>query len=188
MLADNGYFSEANVKACEAAGVEPLIAMGRDGHHPSLHERFAEAPPAPENPTPVEAMAHRLTDARGQKALRQAQAHPRAGVRHHQIRARIPPIFAARAGKGQRRVEPRHHGLEYKADVRPRPCLTGEKRSRAPQAVSQRASNPVNTAAPEPPQHRKKSKSSKSPAPNPHRKPQSDGLLAAQHSLTGLEF
>ena len=30
MLADNGYFSEANVKACGAAGVEPLIALGRD--------------------------------------------------------------------------------------------------------------------------------------------------------------
>ena len=33
MLADNGYFSEANVKACGAAGVEPLIALGRDAHH-----------------------------------------------------------------------------------------------------------------------------------------------------------
>ena len=30
---------------------------GREAHHPSLGERFAEAPPAPENPTPVEAMA-----------------------------------------------------------------------------------------------------------------------------------
>jgi hypothetical protein len=29
MLADNGYFSEANVKACPAAGVERLIALGR---------------------------------------------------------------------------------------------------------------------------------------------------------------
>ena len=67
MLADNGYFSEANVKACEAAGIEPLLAMGRDSHHPSLSERFAGAPPAPENPTPVEAMAHRLKTPEGKK-------------------------------------------------------------------------------------------------------------------------
>ncbi len=61
MLADNGYFSDANVKACAAAGIEPVIAMGREAHHPSLGERFAENPPAPETPTPVEAMRHRLT-------------------------------------------------------------------------------------------------------------------------------
>src|SRR4249920_2176510 len=65
MLADNGYFSEANVKACVAAGAEPLIAMGRDGHHQSLHGRFAGTPPAPENPKPVEAMAHRLQTPEG---------------------------------------------------------------------------------------------------------------------------
>src|SRR5208283_2004673 len=47
MLADNGYFSGANVKACGAAGVEPLIALGRDTHHQSLAGRFADAPPAP---------------------------------------------------------------------------------------------------------------------------------------------
>ena len=29
LLADNGYFSAANVAACEAAAVQPLIAMGR---------------------------------------------------------------------------------------------------------------------------------------------------------------
>jgi IS5 family transposase len=58
ILADNGYFSAANVAACAAAGIEPVIAMGRQPHHPPLAERCAEPPPAPENPTPVEAMAH----------------------------------------------------------------------------------------------------------------------------------
>ena len=28
LLGDNGYFSKANVKACEAAGIEPLLALG----------------------------------------------------------------------------------------------------------------------------------------------------------------
>ena len=35
LLADNGYFSEANVMACPAANIEPLIATGRQPHHPS---------------------------------------------------------------------------------------------------------------------------------------------------------
>jgi transposase len=82
LLGDNGYFSEANVKACEAAGIEPLLAMGRDSHHPSLSERFAGAPPAPENPTPVEAMAHRLRTPEGKAlyAKRKCTPEPVFGV------------------------------------------------------------------------------------------------------------
>jgi transposase len=82
LLADNGYFSEANVKACEAGKVEPLIATGREGHHPSLKERFAEAPPPPENPTAVEAMAHRLKTPEGKKlyALRKQVPEPVFGI------------------------------------------------------------------------------------------------------------
>ena len=60
LLADTGYFSAGNVAACEKAGVEPVIAMGRQAHHPPLSERFEKAPEAPKDPTPVEAMAHRL--------------------------------------------------------------------------------------------------------------------------------
>jgi Transposase DDE domain len=56
LLADNGYFSEANVTLCAAANIEPLIALGRQPHHQSLRERFAAAPPAPDEPTPIEAM------------------------------------------------------------------------------------------------------------------------------------
>jgi hypothetical protein len=37
--ADNGHFSEGNVNACVAAGIEPVIAMGREAHHHSLEER-----------------------------------------------------------------------------------------------------------------------------------------------------
>ena len=82
LLADNGYFSEANVKACEAGKVEPLIATGREGHHPSLKERFAEPPPPPENPTAVEAMAHRLKTPEGKKlyALRKQVPEPVFGI------------------------------------------------------------------------------------------------------------
>ena len=34
LLADTGYFSAANVQACVAAGIDPLIAMGRQ---PTIH-------------------------------------------------------------------------------------------------------------------------------------------------------
>ena len=60
LLADTGYFSEANVNRCEAESVTPYIPEGRQGHNEPLHERFAADPPEPEQPSAVEAMAHRL--------------------------------------------------------------------------------------------------------------------------------
>ena len=60
LLADTGYFSEANVNRCEAESVTPYIPEGRQGHNEALHERFAADPPEPEQPSAVEAMAHRL--------------------------------------------------------------------------------------------------------------------------------
>jgi transposase len=82
LLADTGYFSAGNVAACEAAEIEPLIAMARQKHHPSLGERFAPAPPAPDDPTPVDAMAHRLQTARGKQlyALRKQTPEPVFGI------------------------------------------------------------------------------------------------------------
>ena len=82
LLADNGYFSAANVTACAAAGIDPLIAMGRQPHHPSLAERFEDTPPPPENPTPVEAMAYRLKTPNGRKlyALRKQVPEPVFGI------------------------------------------------------------------------------------------------------------
>jgi len=82
LLADNGYFSEGNVNACAAAGIEPVIAMGREAHHPSLGERFAKDPPAAENSTPVKAMRHRLQTKEGKKryALRKQTPEPVFGI------------------------------------------------------------------------------------------------------------
>lgn len=45
LLADNGYFSAANVEHCVQAKIEPLLAAGRDGHHPHWEDRFTEQPP-----------------------------------------------------------------------------------------------------------------------------------------------
>jgi transposase len=82
LLADSGYASATNVAACAAAGIEPLIALGRQSHYPSLQERFAPPPPAPEDPTPLEAMAHRLATPEGKKlyALRKQTPEPVFGI------------------------------------------------------------------------------------------------------------
>jgi transposase len=82
LLADSGYASEANVAACQAAEIEPLIALGRQPHYPALSERFADVPPAPENPTPIEAMAHRLRTPEGKSlyALRKQTPEPVFGI------------------------------------------------------------------------------------------------------------
>ncbi len=82
LLADTGYFSEANVNACAAAGIDPLIAQGRQSHYPPLAERTAADPPAPDNPTPVEAMAHRLQTKAGKAlyALRKQMPEPVFGI------------------------------------------------------------------------------------------------------------
>ncbi len=82
LLADTGYFSAGTVAACEKAGVEPAIAMGRQPHHPPLSERFAKAPAAPDDPTPVEAMAHRLKTPEGRAlySLRKQTPEPVFGI------------------------------------------------------------------------------------------------------------
>ena len=82
LLADSGYFSEANVEACAEAGIAPLIACARERHHRSWKERFAAAPPAPDNPTPLEAMMHRLATPQGRQAyaLRKQTPEPVFGI------------------------------------------------------------------------------------------------------------
>ena len=82
LLADHGYFSESNVNACAAAGIDPVIAMGREAHHPSLGARFAVPPPPPRDPTPLAAMDYRLKTTEGRKlyALRKQTPEPVFGI------------------------------------------------------------------------------------------------------------
>lgn len=81
-LADTGYFSADNVAACEQAGIEPLIAVKRDHHHPHWGERFREPEELPANPTPVQRMTHRLQTGAGRAAyaLRKQRVEPVFGI------------------------------------------------------------------------------------------------------------
>ncbi len=85
LLADTGYFSAANVEACQAHDIEPLLAMKRDVHHLPVFERFAADPPAPESDNPVEQMAHRLKTQAGRAlyALRKHTVEPVFGIIKH---------------------------------------------------------------------------------------------------------
>ena len=82
LLADNGYCSEANAQACVAADIDPLMAMGRQPHHPPLTERFTPDPPPPDTRTPLAVMAHRLQTRQGKQlyALRKHTPEPVFGI------------------------------------------------------------------------------------------------------------
>ncbi len=56
--------------------------MGRQSHNQPLAERFAPAPPEPQDPTPVEVMAHKLKTPQGKKlyALRKQTPEPVFGI------------------------------------------------------------------------------------------------------------
>jgi transposase/IS5 family transposase len=82
LLADTGYFSHANVTACEQADIEPLIAVGRDAHHLDWRERFTEPGPLPPEATAVARMMHRLKTKAGRAAyvLRKQTVEPVFGI------------------------------------------------------------------------------------------------------------
>ncbi len=65
--ADSGYFSEENTEHFENKGIEPYIAGGRIPHNQSLQERLEGDPEPPKDPTPAEAMKHRMKTKNGKK-------------------------------------------------------------------------------------------------------------------------
>jgi transposase len=82
LLADAGYFSEANVERCLEEEVLPFISAHRDGHNQSLKERFAEPEPLPEGADVVTQMKHRLKTQAGRAiyAKRKCTVEPVFGI------------------------------------------------------------------------------------------------------------
>jgi transposase len=126
LLADIGYFSAANVGACEAVGIDPLITPRlRKGKHGQT-----ATSPAVERTVRRRSVAAGQTNAGGshdtsaENAGRPghpcfAQANPGTGLRHHQIGDGLPAIPSARDRQASGRMEARDHGLERQADVHP---------------------------------------------------------------------
>jgi transposase len=80
---DNGYFSEGNVMACEERDMEPYIATGREPHHRSWKDYFAELPaPPPEDASPTVKMAYSLRTEIGKAIyrLRKCTVEPVIGI------------------------------------------------------------------------------------------------------------
>jgi transposase len=80
---DNGYSGEASLKACEKRGIEPYIATGRDPHHSSWQQRFAEQPDPPSEDASAQVkMAYKLKTAVGKAiyAARKSTVEPVIGI------------------------------------------------------------------------------------------------------------
>jgi len=82
LLADTGFFSEKNVATCQAAKINPLIAVGRDEHHPHWRERFEDPAALPTPASHVEQMRHALKTQAGRAAyaLRKQTVEPVFGI------------------------------------------------------------------------------------------------------------
>jgi transposase len=103
LIADAGYASEDNVNACAQAKIRPLIALGRETHHPSLLERFTAPAPLPGKPTALEAMRHRLKTRRGRKlyALRKCTVEPVFGLIKQVMRFRQFSLRGMTGARGE---------------------------------------------------------------------------------------
>ncbi|RPI24155.1 MAG: DDE transposase [Chloroflexota bacterium] len=80
---DTGYWSPSNVERLTAREIEPYIATGRDSHHQSWQERFAEEPAPPvQEASPIVKMAYKLRTAIGKQlyGLRKSTVEPVIGI------------------------------------------------------------------------------------------------------------
>jgi len=80
---DNGFFSEHNILAFEQRGIEPYIATRREAHHIDLHTLLGKTLPVPpEDATPLEKMAYKLSTEIGQAIyrLRKCTVEPVIGI------------------------------------------------------------------------------------------------------------
>ncbi len=82
LLVDAGYCSESNIAACEAAHIEPFMAVAREDHHPGWRERFTEPEPLDADATPLKKMARKLKTRADRKTygLRKQTVEPVFGI------------------------------------------------------------------------------------------------------------
>jgi len=101
---DAGYFSAANIATFARREIEPYIATGRDGHHPRLWERFAEAGAVPAaDASPKVKMAYKLKTAIGQAIyrVRKCTVEPVIGIIKEVLGFRQFSLRGASAAAGE---------------------------------------------------------------------------------------
>jgi len=80
---DNGYFSTANIIACQQRSIEPYIATGKEAHYLDLETLLSKSPEEPhEEASPREKMAYKLQTDAGQAIyrLRKSTVEPVIGI------------------------------------------------------------------------------------------------------------
>jgi len=80
---DSGYFSIANITACEQRSIEPFIAAGKGAHYLDLETLLAEPPEAPDTQaSPKVKMNYKLRTEAGQAIyrLRKCTVEPVIGI------------------------------------------------------------------------------------------------------------
>jgi transposase len=80
---DKIYFAPQNIQDFEARQIEPFIATGREPHHRSWQERFAQTPePPPDDASPIVKMAYKLQTELGKAiyGLRKSTVEPVIGI------------------------------------------------------------------------------------------------------------
>lgn len=80
---DKIYFAPKNIQELETRGIDPFIATGREPHHKSWRERFAQAPePPPDDASLIVKMAYKLQTEIGKAiyGLRKSTVEPVIGI------------------------------------------------------------------------------------------------------------
>jgi transposase len=82
LIADNGYYSESNITACEQHHVESFLAAGRERHNPDIFERFSDPVALPPDADATAKMRHKLRTRAGRAvyALRKQVVEPVFGI------------------------------------------------------------------------------------------------------------
>jgi len=80
---DNSYYAPQNIREFEARDIDPFIATGREPHHKSWQERFAQTPePPPDDASLIVKMAYKLQTEIGKAiyGLRKSTVEPVIGI------------------------------------------------------------------------------------------------------------
>ena len=103
LLADAGYYSDDNIKQCEAQKITSYISFGKEQHNQPLEDRFKELQVLPEDATDIEKMKYRLQTKEGKEiyALRKSMIEPLFGIIKHVIGFRQFMLRGFEEAKGE---------------------------------------------------------------------------------------
>ena len=85
ILADAGYYSDANAISCMQSGMEPYIPPNRDKHNQPPTERFTDPAPLPDDAELIDKMRNKLKTVEGRKvySVRKSTVEPVFGIIKH---------------------------------------------------------------------------------------------------------